>query len=62
MITFFVGLFYVALIVTVGLIVYRVYLLTKHERVRGPKVSRYVLYAAAAAMVCAIVIGALLQK
>ncbi|MFD1317926.1 hypothetical protein [Loigolactobacillus zhaoyuanensis] len=62
MTTLFVVLFYLALVLVVGLIIYRIYLLVHHDRQRGPLVSRYVLYMAAAAMFCAIVIGALIKK
>ncbi|ATO44495.1 hypothetical protein AB0Y04_07060 [Loigolactobacillus coryniformis] len=62
MITLFVALFYLALVMVVGLVIYRIYLLVRHDQERGPLVSRYALYSAAAAMFCAIVIGALLRK
>lgn len=59
MVTLFVVLFYAMLLVFVGLIGYRIYLLIQHEQKRGPLVSHYILYAAALAMLCAIIIGIL---
>ncbi|MFC6170886.1 hypothetical protein [Loigolactobacillus jiayinensis] len=62
MVTLFVSLFYLALVLVVALVIYRIYLLVRHDQERGPQVSRYALYMAAAAMFCAIVIGAMIRK